>query len=119
MRAIISTPDVLGGRWRLEGHRIHVSAIRNWITECGLNAFNDEFPHVNLTQEEADACLAWPFPPIQGKPARMDADYGYDLICVCGEYATLRDDGVWHCPYCRKDWVMTVRIKQATKEATR
>lgn len=123
MRAIVSTPDVLGGRWRLDGTRIHASIIRNWITEFDLTEFNEQFPHVELTHEEADAVLAWPFPPIHNGPIPINLPD--ELVCACGEDADLRDDGAgeeWHCPYCGKDWMMTVRIEQAAAtggEATR
>jgi hypothetical protein len=83
-----------------------VSTVRNWLKAKGLDDFNEHYPHVHLTQPEADACLAWTFPPIHAEP-RFHSNWG-GIECVCGEEAVEFDDRVWHCSYCRTNWTLTV-----------
>lgn len=90
MRQIVSTPDILGGTWHLDGHRISVVQLREfiWLDEFEPGFLEREYPHLNLTDEEREAIKAWTFPAILEAPS-FDTYPTFDVICRCGECVDL------------------------------
>lgn len=90
MRQIVSTKDTLGGKWRLDGHRISVAQLRyllNYEKE-DPGYIEREYPHLNLTAEERSAIKAWTFPPILDAPS-FDTFMEFSPRCRCGEWMHL------------------------------
>lgn len=55
---IVSTPDVLGGRWRIAGTRIPLKAILSFHQDgYSAEAITSEYP--GLTVEDVAAAIAW------------------------------------------------------------
>lgn len=122
MRAIVRDPDIRSGKWRLDGTRITVGDVRRWATQFTLEQINDDehWPHLQLTQEELDACLAWEYPALGA--ARLVFGTEICFRCACGEDIETGgfDDphvGEFPCDTCGRSWRVDVLITQATPDA--
>ena len=115
MRQIVSTPDTLGGKWRLDGHRISAAQLKDMIRheeEVDPTYIEREYPHLNLTAEERAAIKAWTFPPILDAPS-FDTFLEFSPRCRCGEWMeTPREEDVTRititCDTCGRRYDLTL-----------
>lgn len=67
--AITSKPNVMGGAWCIDGHRIEAATIQDFA-KAGytVDEINEQFP--TLTPEKIEAAIAWEGPPGRKRTAR-------------------------------------------------
>lgn len=112
MRQIVSTPDTIGGKWRLDGHRISVAQLKDLIRheETEEPGYIERgYPHLNLTAEERAAIKAWTFPALYDEAELLMPDI--ELRCRCGEWIMIDEP----CPYCGRRYTLTLTEAEADK----
>lgn len=111
-RTIIRSPDILDGRWHLEGTEIPIGEIQQTFLTTH-DGPKETFRYAELSAEDIAAALDFAFPPIREawvdlRPAMVQAN------CVCGEHSTTITTGEdnkaeLHC-VCGRSWTVQVLV---------
>jgi len=110
-RKIVRDPDILSGRWRLEGTTTPIADIRREAS-LGRDGLKERYAAINLTDEEIDAIMAFIFPAIREPSLTVEPDE-VTVHCVCGE-STLGPGPQIECP-CGRTWSVTAEMERITE----
>jgi uncharacterized protein (DUF433 family) len=114
-RPIVRTPEVLSGRWRIDGTDIAVAAIREDIG-LGLKELTRLYQDANLTNEEIQAALGFRFPPVRDVIVEHFLT-SLTVHCECGEdtpHAAIGEEVQVKC-VCGRIWRISLNIERLTE----
>lgn len=83
MRPIVRDPNILSGRWRIDGTEIAIAAIRQ-IYAHGMDDIKRQYRSAHLTDEEIQAALAFEFPAVREPDVEIHLS-SLTVHCECGE----------------------------------
>ena len=83
MRPIVRDPNILSGRWRIDGTEIAIAAIRQ---DCalGMEDIKRQYRSAHLTDEEIQAALVFEFPAVREPDIEIHLS-SLTVHCECGE----------------------------------
>ena len=114
-RNIVRDPEVLSGRWHLEGTHVPIADIRRRAQfGHGRDEIKRLYAAIDLTDEELDAIMEFVFPAIR-QPS-VDVQQGSATVhCECGEDTPGElgghADGEIECP-CGRTWRVTAKLER-------
>ena len=114
-RNIVRDPEVLAGRWHLQGTHVPIADIRRCAQfGQGRDEIKQLYAAIDLTDDEIDAIMEFPFPAIR-KPS-VDVRQGSATVhCECGEDSpgeiSSNGDGEIECP-CGRVWRVTASLER-------
>lgn len=111
-RAIVRHPEVLSGRWHLEGTETPIADIRRLEGQSHAE-IRTRFAAIALTDAEIDAVMTFAFPVIRPVSVVVNPEL-ITVNCICGEHShtvALDDSGTARC-VCGRAWQVTARIAE-------
>jgi uncharacterized protein (DUF433 family) len=112
-RPIVRDPDILSGRWRIDGTQITVAAIRE-DRELGIPEIRRHYRGAYLTEAEIRAALNFEFPPVR-EPGVDIYLSSVTVRCECGEdtpLATTGPDMRIEC-VCGRQWRVSLSVNRS------
>ena len=113
MRQIVRDPDILSGRWRIDGTQIPIAAIRQ-DRDLSILEIKRQYRAFNLTDDEIRAALDFDFPPVREPGVEIHLS-SVTVHCECGEdtaLAAMGPDMQAEC-VCGRRWRVSLAVNRS------